>query len=66
VIFWASQVLVIGMGLLPLRFWNSYTALTAPIQPVEIASPSPEPPHGKRRGKRGAKRGDAGYFPGPA
>ncbi|HEY7426926.1 MAG TPA: cytochrome c biogenesis protein CcsA [Gemmataceae bacterium] len=66
VIFWISQFLVIGMGLLPLRFWASYAALTAPIvRPTETASP-PEVPHGKRRGKRGAKRGDAGYFPGPA
>jgi ABC-type transport system involved in cytochrome c biogenesis permease subunit len=65
VIFWASQALVIGMGLLPLRFWGSYAALTAPVvRPVEIAPP-PEPPHGKRRGKRGAKRGDPSYFPGP-
>jgi hypothetical protein len=54
------------MGLLPLRFWASYAALTAPVRPVEIAPPHAEPPRGKHRGKRGAKRGDPGYFPGPA
>jgi ABC-type transport system involved in cytochrome c biogenesis permease subunit len=66
VIFWISQILVIGMGLVPLRFWSSYAALTAPTRPVEIAPPPPEPSRGKHRGKRGAKRGDPGYFPGPA
>ena len=66
VIFWISQIVVIGMGLLPLRFWASYAALTAPVRPVEIAPPHAEPPRGKHRGKRGAKRGDPSYFPGPA
>jgi ABC-type transport system involved in cytochrome c biogenesis permease subunit len=66
VIFWASQLAVIVMGLLPLKWWASYAALTAPARPVESAPPPPEKPFGKRRGKRGARPGDAGYFPGPA
>jgi ABC-type transport system involved in cytochrome c biogenesis permease subunit len=68
VIGWALHAVVLGMGLLPMRWWRSYSALTAAkAPPVESeAPPPPETPHGKRRGKRGAKRGDAGYFPGPA
>jgi ABC-type transport system involved in cytochrome c biogenesis permease subunit len=66
VIFWASQVAVIAMGLLPLKWWASYAALTAPAKPVETAATPPEKPFGKRRGKRGTRPGDAGYFPGPA
>jgi ABC-type transport system involved in cytochrome c biogenesis permease subunit len=66
VIFWGSQLAVIVMGLLPLKWWASYAALTAPAKPIETAPTPPEKPFGKRRGKRGTRPGDAGYFPGPA
>jgi ABC-type transport system involved in cytochrome c biogenesis permease subunit len=66
VCFWVSQVVVMAMGLLPLRFWASYQALTAVVRPVETAPAAQEPLRGKRRGKRGGRRGDAGFFPGPA
>lgn len=64
VIFWASQIAVIGMGLLPLHRWASYRTLTATPRPAEPTTPpSEDKPGGKRRGKY---RGEAGYFPGPA
>jgi ABC-type transport system involved in cytochrome c biogenesis permease subunit len=68
VLFWGSQLAVIAMGwLLPLKWWASYAALTAPARPIETPPPAPEKPFGKRRGKRsGKKPGDAGFFPGPA
>jgi ABC-type transport system involved in cytochrome c biogenesis permease subunit len=66
VCFWVSQVVVMAMGLLPLRYWASYEALTAAVRPVEAAPPAPQPSHGRRHGKRRGKRGDAGFFPGPA
>jgi ABC-type transport system involved in cytochrome c biogenesis permease subunit len=66
VIFWATQAAVIAMGLLPLRMWGSHEALTAPARPVVEAPAPQEPPAGKRRGKRSAKRGDPGFFAGPA
>ncbi len=54
------------MGLLPLRWWASYDAMRmSKPSHHEEAPPQPEPLVGKRRGKRSAKRGDAGYFPGP-
>ncbi len=67
VIGWALHAVVLGMGLLPLRWWASYETLTTgkPKQ-IEDGSPQTEPPAGKRPGKRAAKRGEAGYFPGPA
>jgi ABC-type transport system involved in cytochrome c biogenesis permease subunit len=66
VIFWATQAAVIVMGLLPFRVWGSYEALTAPARPVVESPPRAEPPQGKRRGKRSSKRGDPGFFAGPA
>jgi hypothetical protein len=66
VIFWFSQLAVIVMGLLPLHRWASYAALTAAPAPVEPSLPlRNDKPTGKHR-KRGAKRNEAGYFPGPA
>ncbi len=63
VIFWVSQVVVIALGSLPLQRWASYAALTAASPTVQPEStPSATKPTGKRRGKRG----EAGYFPGPA
>jgi ABC-type transport system involved in cytochrome c biogenesis permease subunit len=66
VIFWGFQLAAIIMGMLPLRWWVSYEAL----QTTKPVSSDPPPPHadktnGKRRGKR-SRRGDAGFFPGPA
>jgi ABC-type transport system involved in cytochrome c biogenesis permease subunit len=66
VLFWGSQIAVIVMGLLPVKWWASYTALTAPARPIETVPPPSEKPFGKRRGKRGTKAGNASYFPGPA
>jgi ABC-type transport system involved in cytochrome c biogenesis permease subunit len=67
VIFWLSQMAVIVMGLLPLQRWASYQALTATPTPCEPeALPVEDKPNGKRRGKRGSRRGETGYFPGPA
>jgi ABC-type transport system involved in cytochrome c biogenesis permease subunit len=67
VIFWGTQMAAIVLGLLPLHRWASYAALTATPRPVEdLPPPSEFKPAGKRRGKRAAKRGEAGYFPGPA
>jgi ABC-type transport system involved in cytochrome c biogenesis permease subunit len=66
VIFWVTQVAVIAMGLLPLRMWGSHEALTAPARPV-VEAPAPQaPPPSKRRGKKATKRGDPGFFAGPA
>jgi ABC-type transport system involved in cytochrome c biogenesis permease subunit len=67
VIFWATQAAVICLGLLPLHLWASHKALTAAPHPIEpVAPPRTEKPSGKRRGRRHPKRGDAGFFPGPA
>ena len=67
VIFWASQMAAIALGLLPLHRWASYEALTAVPRPIEPEPPpSAAKPTGKRRGKRSAKCNEAGYFPGPA
>lgn len=67
VVGWALHAIVLGIGLLPLRWWASYDALTLgkPVQ-IEDTPPSGEQPTGKRHGKRGRRHGDAGYFPGPA
>ena len=66
VISWGYFLVILVMGLLPMRWWVSYQRLQmpAPIAREETPKPSAQLP-GKRRGKR-AKRGDAGYFPGPA
>jgi ABC-type transport system involved in cytochrome c biogenesis permease subunit len=66
VIFWLLHAVVVVMGMLPMRWWASYSKLTGKSLPVEDPSPSEESPTGKPRGKRAAKRGEAGYFPGPA
>ncbi|MHB1425048.1 MAG: cytochrome c biogenesis protein [Gemmataceae bacterium] len=67
VIFWATQLAAIIMGLLPLKYWGSYAALTAAPRPSEpVSPPNPDKLGSKRRGNRNPKRGDAGYFPGPA
>ncbi len=66
VIFWAFHAVVVVMGLLPLHWWASYAALTGKAMPGVDTTPQTELPSGKPRGKRAAKRGDAGYFPGPA
>ncbi len=66
VIGWALHAGVLVMGLLPLRWWGSYQALTAPVRPIEATPPRPEPSFGKRRAKRAAKSGDPGFFAGPA
>ncbi|HTU17258.1 MAG TPA: cytochrome c biogenesis protein CcsA [Gemmataceae bacterium] len=66
VIGWGLHAAILVMGLLPLRWWASHdTLLTARPAPLKDAPPRAEPPAGKPRGKR-AKRGEAGYFPGPA
>lgn len=66
VVFWLSQAAAIVLGMLPLNRWASYAALTATPRPAEeTPAPAPAPSEGKRRGKR-SRRGDAGYFPGPA
>jgi ABC-type transport system involved in cytochrome c biogenesis permease subunit len=67
VIFWVTQMAAIILGLLPLHRWASYAALTVSPKPIDAQTPpKEEKPFGKRRGKRSPKRGDAGYFPGPA
>jgi hypothetical protein len=67
VIFWATQMVAIVLGLLPLQRWGSYAALTASAKAPELESPPSEAKgFGKRRGKRNPKRGEADYFPGPA
>jgi ABC-type transport system involved in cytochrome c biogenesis permease subunit len=64
---WTLHAGVLVMGLLPLRWWASYsTLLTGKVPYAEAVTPSAEKPLGKRRGKRGRRPGDAGYFPGPA
>jgi ABC-type transport system involved in cytochrome c biogenesis permease subunit len=65
VIGWALHLGVLVMGLLPLRWWASYEALTTSRVPqVEDALPS-APSLSKHR-KRGSRRGETGVFPGPA
>ncbi len=67
VIFWGTQMAAIVLGMLPLHRWASYEALTAAALPVESdIAVNGAKPTGKRRGKRAAKHGDTGYFPGPA
>jgi cytochrome c biogenesis factor len=67
VIFWATQMAAIILGLLPLHRWASYEALTAVARPVESEiAVNGAKATGKRRGKRGVKHGDTSYFPGPA
>ncbi len=67
VIFWVSQIATIVVGMVPMQRWASYAAMTATVPPVEPSSlPQLDKPVGKPRQKRGGKRGDAGYFPGPA
>jgi ABC-type transport system involved in cytochrome c biogenesis permease subunit len=67
VVFWATQMAAIALGLLPLHRWASYAALTTAAPALEPEAPASEAkPAGKRRGKRSPKRGEAGYFPGPA
>jgi ABC-type transport system involved in cytochrome c biogenesis permease subunit len=66
VVYWGVNLAFILMGLLPMKWWASYAALTAPVRPVESAPRPAEKPSGKRRGKRTAKPGEAGFFPGPA
>ncbi len=66
VIGWGLHAGVLILGLLPLRWWGSYDLLlTGKVPHIEDAPP-PAKPAGKRRGKRPAKQGDAGYFAGPA
>ena len=58
---------VLAMGLLPMRWWASHdTLLVSKHAPRDDMPPRIEPPVSKPRGKRAAKRGEAGYFPGPA
>jgi ABC-type transport system involved in cytochrome c biogenesis permease subunit len=67
VVGWAFHLGVLVMGLLPLRWWASYEALTTGRVPqVEDAPARVESPLGKRRGKRRGRRGETGIFPGPA
>ncbi|HEY7329935.1 MAG TPA: cytochrome c biogenesis protein CcsA, partial [Gemmataceae bacterium] len=67
VIGWFLHAVVLAMGLLPIRWWASQNALLlGKPTPIEDTPATAEPPSGKRRGKHSPKRGEAGYFPGPA
>jgi ABC-type transport system involved in cytochrome c biogenesis permease subunit len=67
VIGWGLHAAVLAMGLLPMRWWASHdTLLVSKHAPRDDMPPRIEPPVSKPRGKRAAKRGEAGYFPGPA
>jgi hypothetical protein len=78
VVGWLLHAAVLVLGLLPLRWWASYNALTAAKLPaveeltaaklpaVEEDARRPAPSIPKSRGKRGSRRGDPSYFPGPA
>ncbi|HEY7314467.1 MAG TPA: cytochrome c biogenesis protein CcsA [Gemmataceae bacterium] len=64
---WLLHAAVLVLGLLPLRWWASYNALTAAKLPaVEEDARRPAPSIPKSRGKRGSRRGDPSYFPGSA
>ncbi len=47
-IFWMSQLCVVGLGLMPLRFWRAY-ADAAPL----AVTPAPVPPGPRLKGGRG-------------
>jgi hypothetical protein len=57
-IYVASQVLLIGIALLPMHLWRSYQAMQAPAPPAPTPTPTP---NGRRAG-----RGATAVMPGPA
>jgi ABC-type transport system involved in cytochrome c biogenesis permease subunit len=65
VVFWVTQLAVIGMGLLPLRFWASHETLLLD-KPTNLEDKPLVPAVDKRHRKRSTKRGEASYSPGPA
>src|SRR5262249_47898081 len=45
-IFWITQVVLIGLGLMPLRFWRAYADKPVPAAPAG-APPGPRLPSGR-------------------
>jgi ABC-type transport system involved in cytochrome c biogenesis permease subunit len=68
VIFWGCMVAVIVMGVLPMKWWQSYEALSRPAPRLPLPEDiRPEAaPGGKQAGKRRRRQGETGYMPGPA
>src|SRR6185437_9276265 len=60
--FWLTHLLVLGLGMVPFRYWRSYAALTAPAAPGRPETPAADRP---RPAPRPRRRGDPGFAPTP-